>query len=263
MTVREGETATVTFENQPYGDLRVEKFSDTGEGLAGVQVQIKHIESGRTYSGATEPGGAVQFTGLLPGAYEVREIAGIQGWIADTETVQTVTVVTGQTSTVSFTNKELPGLRIEKYDRVTQEAMAGVTFRIWRDGELLGDFTTGQLGEITAGGVWTPAPTWSRRWPPTMNMLWSPMPQEIELKAGGWDQAAGLLQRQKAGYPPHQGGQRDHGGHPQRPPLSSSWWAGATGRSSPPMKTEEIDLSKLEPGAYEVRELEAPGRLSH
>lgn len=66
----------------------------------------------------------------------------------DTETVQTVTVVTGQTSTVSFTNKELPGLRIEKYDRVTQEAMAGVTFRIWRDGELLGDFTTGQLGEI-------------------------------------------------------------------------------------------------------------------
>ena len=68
VTVREGETATVTFENQPYGDLRVEKFSDTGEGLAGVQVQIKHIESGRTYSGTTEPGGAVQFTGLLPGA---------------------------------------------------------------------------------------------------------------------------------------------------------------------------------------------------
>ena len=183
VTVREGETATVTFENQPYGDLRVEKFSDTGEGLAGVQVQIKHIESGRTYSGTTEPGGAVQFTGLLPGAYEVREIAGIQGWIADTETVQTVTVVTGQTSTVSFTNKELPGLRIEKYDRVTQEAMAGVTFRIWRDGELLGDFTTGQLGEILLVDL-DPGTYLVQEVASDDEHVVESMPQEIELKAG-------------------------------------------------------------------------------
>ena len=148
ITVREGETAEVTFDNDPYGELRVEKVSDTGEKLPGVHIQIKHIESGRTYSGYTEPGGAVQFTNLKPGAYEVQEIAGIAGWKADTDTIKTVTVVTGETSTVTFTNKELPGLRIIKYDRLGHQVMANVTFCIYRDGEFLGNFYTGELGEI-------------------------------------------------------------------------------------------------------------------
>jgi uncharacterized surface anchored protein len=148
ITVREGETAEVTFDNDPYGELRVEKVSDTGEKLPGVHIQIKHIESGRTYSGYTEPGGAVQFTKLKPGAYEVQEIAGIAGWKADTDTIKTVTVVTGETSTVTFTNKELPGLRIIKYDRLGHQVMANVTFCIYRDGEFLGNFYTGELGEI-------------------------------------------------------------------------------------------------------------------
>ena len=256
VTVREGETATVTFENQPYGDLRVEKFSDTGEGLAGVQVQIKHIESGRTYSGTTEPGGAVQFTGLLPGAYEVREIAGIQGWIADTETVQTVTVVTGQTSTVSFTNKELPGLRIEKYDRVTQEAMAGVTFRIWRDGELLGDFTTGQLGEILLVDL-DPGTYLVQEVASDDEHVVESMPQEIELKAGDGIKQLVFFNDRKPGIHlikvdsvtmeaiPNVRFEFKLVGGSYRQELTSD-------------ENGEIDLSKLEPGAYEVRELEAP-----
>ena len=148
VTVKTGETATLTFDNEPYGELRVEKISDTGEKLAGVTIQIKHIESGRTYSGVTEPGGAVQFTGLKPGAYEVREIAGIKGWQLDPDDVRTVTVVTGETSAVTFTNKELPGLRIIKYDSSNQKVLSGVTFEIWRDGESLGTHETGELGEI-------------------------------------------------------------------------------------------------------------------
>ena len=82
----------------------------------------------------------MQFTELIPGAYEVREISGIKGWKADTETIQTVNVVTGQVSTVSFTNKELPGLRIEKYDSSNNQVLSGITFRIWKDGELMGDY---------------------------------------------------------------------------------------------------------------------------
>ena len=256
VTVREGETATVTFENQPYGDLRVEKFSDTGEGLAGVQVQIKHIESGRTYSGVTEPGGAVQFTELLPGAYEVREIAGIQGWIADTETVQTVTVVTGQTSTVSFTNKELPGLRIEKYDRVTQEVMAGVTFRIWRDGELLGDYVTGQLGEILLVDL-EPGTYLVQEVASDDGHVVDLMPREIELKAGDGIKQLVFLNDQKPGIHlikvdsvtmeplPNVRFEFKQVGGSYRQELTTD-------------ENGEIDLSKLEPGAYEVRELEAP-----
>ena len=148
VTVVQNKEAVVTFYNDPYGSLRVEKFSNTGEGLEGVTVQIKHIESGATQSAQTGPGGVAVFDQLKPGAYEVRETTGIKGWIADTETIQTVSVVTGEMSTATFTNKELPGLKIIKYDRTTMEVLPDVVFTVWRDGELLGDFPTNALGEI-------------------------------------------------------------------------------------------------------------------
>ncbi len=33
MTVRTGETATLTYDNEPFGSLRIEKVSDTGDRL--------------------------------------------------------------------------------------------------------------------------------------------------------------------------------------------------------------------------------------
>ena len=143
-----GKIAEVTFYNDPYGDLRVEKYSNTGDPLKGVTVQIKHIATGETKSGQTGPGGAAQFTGLKPGGWEIQETAGIEGWIADTDTVQTVSVVSGETSTVTLTNKELPGLRIIKYDRKNMALMSKVTFAVYRDGEFLGNFQTDEFGEI-------------------------------------------------------------------------------------------------------------------
>ncbi len=59
----------------------------------------------------------VVFDELAPGGWEVRETAGIEGWIADTDTVQTVAVVAGEESSATIVNKELPGLRITKYER--------------------------------------------------------------------------------------------------------------------------------------------------
>ena len=90
-------TATLTFWNAPYGSLRVEKRSDTGDALSGVTIQIKHIETGETRTGQTN-NGVIVFDELAPGGWEVRELAGIEGWIADTDTVQTVAVVTGEES---------------------------------------------------------------------------------------------------------------------------------------------------------------------
>ena len=58
-----------------YGDLRIEKIDgSTGAGLAGAKIQIKHIESGATYSGVTGTGGSYTFTELKPGAYEIQEL---------------------------------------------------------------------------------------------------------------------------------------------------------------------------------------------
>lgn len=134
VVVVHGKVAEVTFYNDPYGNLRVEKYSDTGEPLRGVTVQIKHIATGETWSGQTGAAGVVEFQKIPVGGYEVRETAGIRGWQFDGETVKTVSVTSGATSTVTFTNKELPGLRILKYDLTTHQPMPNVTFEIFKDG---------------------------------------------------------------------------------------------------------------------------------
>ena len=123
VTVTHGHTATVTFTNAPYGNIRVEKVSDTGEKLGGVTVQIKHIATGATQSAQTNSAGVAEFGQLPIGGYEVRETAGIEGWQFDGDTVQTVAVTTGETSTVTFVNKELPGLRVIKYDRTDEQRL--------------------------------------------------------------------------------------------------------------------------------------------
>ena len=146
--VEYNKVATLTFWNAPYGSIRVQKLSDTGDALNGVTVQIKHIESGEVQTAKTKIGGVAVFDQLQPGGWEVRELAGISGWIADTDTVQTVSVVAGKTSDVTIINKELPGLRIIKYERGTMKAMPNVSFEIFRDAESLGIFQTDEFGEI-------------------------------------------------------------------------------------------------------------------
>lgn len=145
--VEYGKVAELTCWNEPYGTLRIEKLSDTGAHLPGAMVQIKHIESGVTYTAETNFAGYAIFDEIKPGAYEIREITAPSGWLKDDATY-TASVATGETTTFSLVNKELPGLRIIKYDRKNMVAMANVTFEVWRDGVSLGKFRTDEFGEI-------------------------------------------------------------------------------------------------------------------
>lgn len=183
VNVEHGKVAVVTFTNESYGNLRVEKISDTGEGLKDVTIQIKHIESGATQTGKTGADGVIEFQQLKPGAYEVKELAGIEGWLADTDTIQTVTVVSGDTSTVTMTNKELPGLRILKYDRTTLKVMADIDFEVWYDGVSLGQFTTDQTGEILLLNA-KPGTYLVKEVQTDDEHIVDTTPQQIELKAG-------------------------------------------------------------------------------
>lgn len=92
--------------------------AQSGGGLAGARIQIKHIESGAVYTQETGPGGAAQFTDLKPGAYEILELSAPEGWQKDPQ-VHTTTVVTGETVTYTLKNQALPGLTIVKYDSQT------------------------------------------------------------------------------------------------------------------------------------------------
>ncbi len=145
--VEYGKVAELTCWNEPYGTLRIEKLSDTGAHLPGAMVQIKHIESGVTYTAETNFAGYAIFDNIKPGAYEIKEITAPSGWLRDDATY-TATVATGETTTFSLVNKELPGLRIIKYDRKNMVAMANVTFEIFRDSVSLGKFKTDEFGEI-------------------------------------------------------------------------------------------------------------------
>lgn len=181
--VEYGKVAELTCWNEPYGTLRVEKLSNTGAHLPGAMVQVKHIESGVTYTAETNFAGYAIFDEIKPGAYEIKEITAPSGWLKDDATY-TASVATGETTTFSLVNKELPGLRIIKYDRKNMVALANVTFEIFRDSVSLGKFRTDEFGEIlltdAAPGTYRAVEVDTG----SDGHILDTTPQEVELSAG-------------------------------------------------------------------------------
>ena len=259
VNVTAGQTAELTFTNKPYGNLRVEKYSDIGEPLEGVTIQIKNLETGETQSGQTGPDGSIEFTELAPGGYEVREISGIPGWQADTETVKTATVVSGETSTAYFINQELPGLRITKYDRTSKELLSDITFSIWRDGEYLGDYETDGSGEILLTDCQPGTYRVEEKQSDDAHITIT-TPQEVELKAGDGIKELVFFNDLKPGIHLTKVDSADL----SKPIANARFRFEAVDGSWGPEEytTSEdgtIDLSKLPVGAYVVTELECPG----
>ena len=257
--VEYGKVSEVTFTNAPYGELRVEKISDVGDSLRGVKVQIKHIESGVTQTGVTGSGGTVAFTNLQPGAYEVRELAGIPGWQADTQTVQTASVTAGETAVVTIINKELPGLNIIKYDRTTLETLPHVVFEIWHDGNSLGQFTTDQMGEIYLTDL-APGTYLVQEVRSDEEHILTTTPQQIELKEGEGIRQLVFFNDRLPGIHLVKVDSRNL----SKPIANATFRIEAVNGSWGPeeLTTQTngtIDLSDLPVGAYIVTELSCPG----
>lgn len=183
VTVVYDEVAEVTFYNDPYGTLRIEKRSNTGQKLQGAVITIEHIESGQTFTAETTSAGVAIFDEIPLGAYRIQEETAPVGWKLD-DTVYTATVVAGETTTIPIINEELPGLRIIKYDRKNMVAMPDVTFAVYRDGEFLGNFKTDQFGEILLTNV---EPGTYRAFEVDTGdggYILDTTPQEVELHAG-------------------------------------------------------------------------------
>lgn len=183
VTVVYNEVAEVTFFNDPYGSLRIEKKSDTGMNLPGAVITITHIESGQTFTQTTSSAGVAIFDEIPLGAYRIQEVAAPVGWKLD-DTVYTATVVAGETTTIPIINEELPGLRIIKYDRKNYMAMPDVTFEIFRDGVSLGKFRTDQFGEILLTNVEPGTYRAVEVDTGDEGYILDTTPQEVELQAG-------------------------------------------------------------------------------
>lgn len=251
--------AELTYWNEPYGTLRIEKLSDTGAHLPGAMVQIKHIESGVTYTAETNFAGYAIFDNIRPGAYEIKEITAPSGWLKDDATY-TATVSTGEMTTFSIVNKELPGLRIIKYDRKNMVAMSGVTFEVWRDGVSLGKFRTDEFGEILLTDV---APGTYR----TVEVdtgsdghILDTTPQEVELSAGDGIKELLFFNDVKPGLRLVKVDSTDPSKVIPNAVFEIKSVAGDYGpKEFTTDQNGEIDLSKLPTGAYVVTEKSCEG----
>ena len=256
-----GKVAELTCWNEPYGTLRVEKLSDTGAHLPGAMVQIKHIESGVTYTAETNFAGYAIFDEIKPGAYEIREITAPSGWLKDDATY-TASVATGETTTFSLVNKELPGLRIIKYDRKNMVAMPNVTFEIFRDSVSLGKFRTDEFGEIlltdAAPGTYRTVEVDTG----SDGHILDTTPQEVELSAGDGIKELLFFNDVKPGMRLVKVDSTDPSRVIPNAVFEIKSVAGDYGpKEFTTDQNGEIDLSKLPTGAYVVTEKACEGYI--
>ena len=259
--VEYGKVAELTCWNEPYGTLRVEKLSNTGAHLPGAMVQVKHIESGVTYTAETNFAGYAIFDEIKPGAYEIKEITAPSGWLKDDATY-TAAVATGETTTFSLVNKELPGLRIIKYDRKNMVAMPDVTFEIFRDSVSLGKFKTDEFGEIlltdAAPGTYRAVEVDTG----SDGHILDTTPQEVELSAGDGIKELLFFNDVKPGMRLIKVDSTDPSKVIPNAVFEIKSVAGDYGpKEFTTDQNGEIDLSKLPTGAYVVTEKACEGYI--
>ena len=257
--VEKDTVATVSYENEPYGNLRVEKVdADTGDTLPGAKVQIKHIETGATYTQITNEAGVAIFNELKPGAYEIVELEAPDGWIKDGQTY-TVNVPGQDTVTFTLKNSAKPGLRIIKYDRQTHETLPDITFKIYKDNQLIGTYETDRLGEILLTDL-EPGTYRVEEVESDDEHVVDTMPQEIELTEGCGILELVFFNDRKPGLHLVKIDSSD----PSKVIPNVVFEIEGYGTEFGPEEfttdeNGEIDLSKLEPGTYVVTEKQANG----
>ena len=253
--VEYGKQATVTFENAPFGNLRVRKYSDSGMQLPGAVVRIEHIESGAVYTGETNFAGVAMFNEIEPGAYRVTEIAAPAGYIMSDEVYNT-TVISGDTVEVPIINEEKPGLRIIKYDSKTMRALPNISFEVFKDTQSLGIFKTDEFGEILLTDL-EPGTYLAKEVATDSSHIINSNPQQIELEGSDGILELIFFNDQKPGI------------HLVKldstslEPLPNARFriehvGGTFSKEYVTDENGEVDISDLEPGAYQVTELEAP-----
>lgn len=154
VSISNGTTTSVSFYNKlSSGSVKITKTTNTGQNLGGWKIGL-YTDSACTnpISGSpftTGSDGTVTVSGLQPGILYAKELASSDPyWICDTS-VRTVTVVAGQTASVSFSNTQYGVLEIRKSTN-TGNHLDGWKFIVKKDGtEIPGSpFTTDETGII-------------------------------------------------------------------------------------------------------------------
>lgn len=153
VTITSGATASVSFQNKlNTGGVKLVKKTNTGNNLSGWQIGLytdstctSAVEGSPFTTGAD---GTVSVTNLVPGTYYAKEVASSDPyWVCDTA-VKTVTVATGQTAEVTFTNTHNGRGKIIKA-MPDGGSVSGWVFEVYSsDNKQVGTCTTGEDGTI-------------------------------------------------------------------------------------------------------------------
>ena len=164
--IKEGRTVTLTFKNQPKGELIIQKRdSATKQPLPGAEFRVTTAagcevgldgvigDSTLTQNGifTTDSNGEIRITNLAPGAYVISEIRSPSGYVMDAPSTNVVIGEGGDTQTVVITNSKAGSLVIDKRDSLTGEPLEGVTFKVTTS---TGEFVPDENGYISSNGIY-------------------------------------------------------------------------------------------------------------
>ena len=158
VTVKAGETAKVTFENQYKGEAQIIKATTNGGTVAGWHFEVKNSSGTVVGNYVTDSTGIITLD-LEPGTYTVTETDGeSQYWQNDPNPTKTVTVKAGQTAKVTFTNKYQGEAQIIK-TATNGGTVAGWHFEVKNSsGTVVGNYVTDSTGVIALAlepGIYT------------------------------------------------------------------------------------------------------------
>lgn len=130
--------------------IRIVKIDkETKAPLSGWKFDVFYNDAHLT-SVTTDENGEVMLTNLQPGTYRAKETGGDTEHYNMDAGEQTVELVKDQAEipTLTFANTIKKHFGIYKIDAETHKPIEGVTFEIYKDGKLLGNYTTGADGRI-------------------------------------------------------------------------------------------------------------------
>lgn len=115
ITIEAGKTATVTFHNTHYGNIRITKNAVNGS-AEGWSFQILDADKNTVDTVKSDADGYAYSDMLLPGQYFIREIHDRDGtyWEYDVVAEKEVTVTAGSQVEVSYTNTQYGKIQIQK-----------------------------------------------------------------------------------------------------------------------------------------------------
>jgi len=134
-------TRTFTDSPQP-GTIRVTKDDGAGTKLAGATFELYAGSTAtgtvlQTQTTTASPLGVVEFTGLEPGTYTVKETAAPPGYDLPATTTQTTTIAIaagGDLKFLTFSDTPTKGsIKVDKKDVDTALPLDGATFQLWQD----------------------------------------------------------------------------------------------------------------------------------